>query len=124
MPTAPHIGKHLTGSETVRDVVIGMADGLTYRLPSQQASRPLSLRPGSSPPLAWRRLWRAPSRWVLVAMAARTDQEHFASQERWEFAEVESLKDREVAEVKTIFEEYALIGETLCGCRPCSCSVP
>jgi hypothetical protein len=55
MPTAPHIGKHLTGSETVRDVVIGMADGLTYRLPSQQASRPLSLRPGSSPPLAWRR---------------------------------------------------------------------
>jgi hypothetical protein len=38
-------------------------------------------------------------------------QEHFASQERWEFAEVESLKDREVAEVKTIFEEYALIGE-------------
>jgi VIT family len=25
----PHIEKHFTGSETVRDVVIGMADGLT-----------------------------------------------------------------------------------------------
>ena len=29
MPTTPHIEKHFTASETVRDVVIGMADGLT-----------------------------------------------------------------------------------------------
>ena len=28
MPTTPHVGKHFTGSETVRDIVIGMADGL------------------------------------------------------------------------------------------------
>jgi hypothetical protein len=26
MPTIPHIEKHLTATETVRDVVIGMAD--------------------------------------------------------------------------------------------------
>ena len=29
MPTIPHVEKHFTGSESVRDVVIGMADGLT-----------------------------------------------------------------------------------------------
>jgi len=29
MPQTPHIERHFTGSETVRDVVIGMSDGLT-----------------------------------------------------------------------------------------------
>lgn len=29
MPTAPHIEKHFTATETVRDIVIGMSDGLT-----------------------------------------------------------------------------------------------
>ena len=29
MPTVPHAEKHFLGSESVRDVVIGMADGLT-----------------------------------------------------------------------------------------------
>jgi hypothetical protein len=29
MPTTPHVEKHFMGSEAVRDVVIGMADGLT-----------------------------------------------------------------------------------------------
>ena len=29
MPQAPHIEHHFTGSELVRDIVIGMSDGLT-----------------------------------------------------------------------------------------------
>ena len=29
MPTTPHMEKHFTATETVRDVVIGMSDGLT-----------------------------------------------------------------------------------------------
>ena len=29
MPTIPHVEKHFTATETVRDVVIGLADGLT-----------------------------------------------------------------------------------------------
>src|SRR6202040_3789324 len=29
MPQTPHIEKHFTASESVRDIVIGMADGLT-----------------------------------------------------------------------------------------------
>ena len=29
MPTTPHIEKHFQASDTVRDIVIGMSDGLT-----------------------------------------------------------------------------------------------
>jgi VIT1/CCC1 family predicted Fe2+/Mn2+ transporter len=29
LPATPHVERHFTGSESVRDVVIGMADGLT-----------------------------------------------------------------------------------------------
>ena len=29
MPTTPHVEQYFSGSESVRDVVIGMADGLT-----------------------------------------------------------------------------------------------
>jgi hypothetical protein len=29
MPTTQHIEKHFTATETVRDIVIGMSDGLT-----------------------------------------------------------------------------------------------
>jgi hypothetical protein len=32
MPATPHVEQHFTGSESVRDVVIGMADGLTVPL--------------------------------------------------------------------------------------------
>ena len=29
MPQTPHVERHFTGSEVVRDIVIGMSDGLT-----------------------------------------------------------------------------------------------
>src|SRR5882757_56657 len=29
MPTTPHIEKHFTASDTIRDIIIGMSDGLT-----------------------------------------------------------------------------------------------
>jgi VIT1/CCC1 family predicted Fe2+/Mn2+ transporter len=29
MPQTPHVERHFTGSPTVRDIVIGMSDGLT-----------------------------------------------------------------------------------------------
>ena len=29
MPTVPHVERHFAASETVRDIVIGMSDGLT-----------------------------------------------------------------------------------------------
>jgi hypothetical protein len=45
MPATPHIEKHFTTSESVRDVVIGMADGLTVPFALAAVFRPLSSAP-------------------------------------------------------------------------------
>jgi vacuolar iron transporter family protein len=114
MPTTPHIEKHFMGSETVRDVVIGMADGLTV---------PFALAAGLSAAVTSTKIIATAGMAEIVAgaiamglggyLAARTDQEHYESEERREFAEVDTLRDREVAEVETIFEQYGLTGDTL-----------
>jgi vacuolar iron transporter family protein len=99
MPTIPHVEKHFTGSASVRDVVIGMADGLTV---------PFALAAGLSAAV------RVRSRWGLGGyLAARTDQEHYQSEERREYGEVDNLREREVREVETIFKGYGLEGEGL-----------
>ena len=46
-------------------------------------------------------------------LAARTDQEHYKSEEQREYGEVEDLRQREVEEVETIFKTYGLVGEGL-----------
>lgn len=46
-------------------------------------------------------------------LAARTDQEHYQSEERREFGELDNLREREVQEVETIFKGYGLDGEGL-----------
>ena len=46
-------------------------------------------------------------------LAARTDQEHYQSEERREYGEVDNLREREVQEVETIFKGYGLEGEGL-----------
>lgn len=42
-------------------------------------------------------------------LAARTDRKHYDSEERREFAEVEGLREREVAEGDAIFKQYGLV---------------
>jgi vacuolar iron transporter family protein len=114
MPTTPHTEKHFTGSETVRDVVIGMADGLTV---------PFALAAGLSAAVSSTKIIATAGMAEIVAgaiamglggyLAARTDQEHYASEERRELAEVRDLREREVAEVEGIFRQYGLSGEPL-----------
>jgi VIT1/CCC1 family predicted Fe2+/Mn2+ transporter len=114
MPTTPHIEKHFTGSETVRDVVIGTADGLTV---------PFALAAGLSAAVSSTKIIATAGMAEIVAgaiamglggyLAARTDQEHYASEERRELAEVRDLREREVAEVEGIFRQYGLSGEPL-----------
>ena len=40
MPVTPHLERHFTGTESVRDVVIGMADGLTVPFARRRGYRP------------------------------------------------------------------------------------
>jgi vacuolar iron transporter family protein len=114
VPATPHVEKHFRGSETVRNVVIGMADGLTV---------PFALAAGLSATVTSTKIIATAGMAEIVAgaiamglggyLAARTGQEHDESEERREIAEVENLRDREVAEVETIFKQYGLTGDPL-----------
>lgn len=103
-----HHEEHFRSSESVRDVVIGMADGLTV---------PFALAAGLSAV--------ASSRVIVVAglaeiaagsiamglggyLAARSDAEHYASERRREETEVVERTDDERAEVREILESYGL----------------
>jgi VIT1/CCC1 family predicted Fe2+/Mn2+ transporter len=98
----------------VRDVAIGMADGLTV---------PFALAAGLSAAVSSTKIIFTAGLAEIVAgaiamglggyLAARTNQEHYASEERREVAEVQNLREREVAEVESIFRQYGLSGEPL-----------
>jgi VIT1/CCC1 family predicted Fe2+/Mn2+ transporter len=120
MPLAPHIEKHFTASETVRDIVIGMADGLTV---------PFALAAGLSGAVQGSDL-QNPTAIILTAglaeiaagsiamglggyLAARTDAEHYASELAREYRETDELPEEEEAEVARVFQSYGLKDETV-----------
>jgi VIT1/CCC1 family predicted Fe2+/Mn2+ transporter len=114
MPTIPHVEKHFLGSESVRDVVIGMADGLTV---------PFALSAGLSAAVASTHVIVTAGLAEIIAgatamglggyLAARTNQEHFASEERREYFEIDKLPEQEKAELRDIFKSYGLQGAEL-----------
>jgi VIT1/CCC1 family predicted Fe2+/Mn2+ transporter len=114
MPATPHTERHFTGSETVRDVVIGMADGLTV---------PFALAAGLSAAVTRTDLIVTAGLAEVAAgaiamglggyLAARSDAEHYASEERREQDEIRTLRDRELEEVRVVFQEYGLAGAEL-----------
>ena len=109
MSAAPHAEKHFLGSEFVRDVVIGMADGLTV---------PFALAAAISAAVASTHIVVTAGLAEIVAgatamglggdLAARTDQEHFSSEERREYFEVDRLPEQERMELREIFSSYGL----------------
>jgi len=114
MPATPHIEKHFTASESVRDVVIGMADGLTV---------PFALAAGLSAAVVNTDVIVTAGLAEVVAgaiamglggyLAARTDAEHYAAEEKREHDEIEHLRGREIEEVAAIFRDYGLEGQAL-----------
>lgn len=114
MPATPHVEKHFLGSETVRDVVIGMSDGLTV---------PFALAAGLSAAVSSTRVIVTAGLAEIVAgaiamglggyLAARTDQEHFESEEKREAYEIAHMRKLELAEVREIFAGYGLSGAPL-----------
>src|SRR4051812_1457534 len=99
MPTTPHVEKHFTATETVRDVVIGMSDGLTV---------PFALAAGLSGAVASSGIIVTAGLAEIAAgsiamglggyLAARTDREHYESERRREFEETEQKPDQEERE--------------------------
>lgn len=114
MPTIPHVEKHFTGSESVRDVVIGMADGLTV---------PFALAAGLSAAVTSTHIIVTAGLAEIAAgaiamglggyLAARTDEEHYASEQRQEYQEIKELREVELEEVAGIFRGYGMEGQAL-----------
>lgn len=109
MPQTPHIEKHFTASETVRDIVIGMSDGLT--VPFALAAG-LSGAVESSGIILTAGLAEVAAGAIAMGlggyMAGRTDIEHFASERAREERETVEVPHKETAEVHDILRSYGL----------------
>ena len=109
MPVTRHIERHFTATETVRDIVIGMSDGLTV---------PFALAAGLAGTVA------APGVIVVAGLAeiaagaiamglggylaARTDSEHYTAERERELRETEEMPQQERAEVAKLLHDYGL----------------
>lgn len=109
MPQTPHVEKHFTASESVRDIVIGMSDGLT--VPFALAAG-LSGTVESSGIIVTAGLAEVAAGAIAMGLggylAARTDAEHFVSERAREEREVEEVPEKESAEVADVLRSYGL----------------
>jgi VIT1/CCC1 family predicted Fe2+/Mn2+ transporter len=105
----PHVEKHFTAPEAVRDVVIGMSDGLTV---------PFALAAGVSGAVSSSKIVVLAGLAEIAAgsiamglggyLAARTDQEHYAAERRREMEETVTMAEEETAEVERALEGWGL----------------
>jgi VIT1/CCC1 family predicted Fe2+/Mn2+ transporter len=110
MHQTQHVESHFTSSEFVRDVVIGMADGLT--VPFALAA---ALSGKESKVIIIAGLAEIAAGSIAMGLggylAARSDAEHYQNEKIREEREVEQVPDRELAEVAELFQEYGLSDE-------------
>jgi len=109
MPQTPHIERHFTAGDSVRDVVIGMSDGLTV---------PFALAAGLSGAVSSTRVIMVAGLAEIAAgtiamglggyLAARSDAEHYASERNREIAETGAKPTAEAAEVTHILRSFGL----------------
>lgn len=109
MPQTSHVERHFTAGETVRDIVIGMSDGLTV---------PFALAAGLSGAAVGSRVVVTAGFAEIAAgaiamglggfLAARSDAEHYASERRREEIETVQLPEVEAREVTEVFGAYGI----------------
>jgi vacuolar iron transporter family protein len=107
--TQHHIEKHFTAGNFVRDVVIGMSDGLTV---------PFALAAGLSGAVQNTRLIVVGGLAEIAAgsiamglggyLAAHGDAEHYAQEREREEREVREIPEEEKAEVSLVFQQYGI----------------
>jgi VIT1/CCC1 family predicted Fe2+/Mn2+ transporter len=109
MPQTPHIERHFTSSAVVRDIVIGMADGLTV---------PFALAAGLTGAIDHTGIIVTAGLAEIAAgsiamglggyMAAKSDAEHYAKEREREKREVAEIPHEEMREVAEVFQAYGL----------------
>ena len=114
MPATPHVESHFTASASVRDVVIGMADGLTVPFAlaagvSGAVAATAPCRPSSSLPPASPKSRPAPSPWAWADTWPRKPTPNTTLPSATaRFRETIELPDVETEEVAKVFREYGL----------------
>jgi len=108
-----HEEKHFNGSEIVRDIVIGMSDGLTV---------PFALAAGLTGAAQGNTIIVTAGLAEIVAgsiamglggyLAGKTEIDHYDSELKREYYEVEVFPDKERDEVREVFREYGLSEES------------
>jgi VIT1/CCC1 family predicted Fe2+/Mn2+ transporter len=109
VPATPHIERHFTSSEVVRDIVLGMADGLTV---------PFALAAGLTGAAQANAIVVTAGLAEIAAgsiamglggyLAAKSDAEHYAAEQQREHQEVIDKPREEMEEVAEIFRDYGL----------------
>ncbi len=104
-----HEEKHFTGSEIVRDVVIGMSDGLTV---------PFALAAGLSGAVDSNGIIITAGIAEIIAgsiamglggyLAGKTEVEHYDAELKREYYEVDAFPEKEKQEVRDVFQEYGI----------------
>jgi VIT1/CCC1 family predicted Fe2+/Mn2+ transporter len=112
MPQTPHVEKHFTAGSTVRDIVIGMSDGLTV---------PFALAAGLSGAVDTTAVIVTAGLAEIAAgsiamglggyLAAKSDAEHYARERTRERVEVKEKPLEEEAEIYEVFRKYGLTPE-------------
>ncbi len=110
--TLPHVEKHFAGGQKVRDIVIGMSDGLTV---------PFALAAGLTGAVAASNIVVVAGLAEIAAgsiamglggyLAARSDAEHYASERVREEVEIKEKTEMERQEIVEIFESYGVAAE-------------
>jgi len=108
----PHVERHFTAGNFVRDVVIGMSDGLTV---------PFALAAGLSGAVQSTHLVVVGGLAEIAAgsiamglggyLAARGDAEHYEQERGREYREIKEIPEEEMAEVSRVFQQYGLTQE-------------
>src|SRR5712691_3435339 len=112
MPQTPHVERHFTAGETVRDIVIGMSDGLTV---------PFALAAGLTGAIDHVAIIVTAGLAEIAAgsiamglggyLAAKSDAEHYAKEREREKREVVEIPHEEKREVAQVFHSYGLSHE-------------
>ena len=112
MPQTRHVERHFTAGDTVRDIVIGMSDGLTV---------PFALAAGLTGAIDRAGIIVTAGLAEIAAgsiamglggyLAARSDAEHYAKEREREKREVVEIPEEEKREVAQVFHSYGLTND-------------
>ncbi len=112
MPQTPHIERHFTAGATIRDIIIGMSDGLT--VPFALAAG-LSGAAASTAIIVTAGLAEISAGSIAMGLggylAANSDADHFFSERLREETEIVEKPADEKQEVKDVFMQYGMSAE-------------